>query len=342
MKPLLLRHLAGEKVGRFPVWMMRQAGRYLPRYRAIREKYSFWQMATMPEVAAEVSLLPLEELPVDGIILFSDILTLPYGMGLPIEMQESVGPVLKKPLKTVADFSLFESYRPSSHTPFVGEALKLIRKGLSPDIAVLGFAGAPWTVACYLIEGKPGKNFEGILQWLHRDPAGLAQALGTLADATIAYLKSQKENGADVIQLFDTWLSDMPRPFFVEHYLPILNRIFDALKGSDLPVIYFSKHAHHLVPDFSKLTAPILSVDSLLPLTEFEARTGEKFSLQGNLDPTLLFCEEGIVRRETRKLVQEARRLRYPAILNLGHGVLPKTPVPHVKAFFEEARALWL
>lgn len=338
-KPLLLRHVEGENVGRFPVWMMRQAGRYLPRYRAIREKHTFWEMATTPEIAAEVSLLPLEIMPVDGIIFFADILTMPHGLGLPIEMQEAVGPVMKAPLRSEAEFAVFRDYDPKRHTPFVSAALDLITREKPADTALLGFAGAPWTVACYLVGGRGSKSFDAILKWLHADPAGLARALSLLGDATSAYLRSQREHGAHVLQLFDTWASEMPRWFFTEHYVPLLNRIFAAAGD---PMIYFPRHAHHLLADFGALDVRLLSADNLVRLTDYEARTGKRFALQGNLDPMTLFCEEGIVRREARKLVAEARKLSKPAILNLGHGILPGTPVESVKAFVAEARALWV
>ena len=331
-----------KRSGRFPVWMMRQAGRYLPSYRAVREQHSFWEMVTNPELAKKVSLLPLEVLPVDGVIFFSDILTPPYGMGIKVEMRESIGPVIPDPLRDEKAFSQFERFNPGEHTGFVGEALRGIRKSLGAEISLLGFAGAPWTVASYLVEGKANKQFAEIKGWMHRDPAGLARALDVLSQATISYLKYQAESGAQVVQLFDTWLSEMPRGFFVSHYLPVLNRIFGALRDAKIPTIYFSKHAQHLWNDFGKLDVGVLSVDELLPLTEVERRTGSRFSLQGNLDPILLNGDPAIVRRETRLLVAEARKLSRPAILNLGHGVLPGAKVESVKAFFEEARALWI
>jgi len=341
-EPLLLKHLSGEPIGRFPVWMMRQAGRYLPSYRAIREKHSFWEMATVPEVAAEVSLLPVNELPTDAVIFFSDILTLPYGHGVGIEIQESVGPVVAAPLRGRADFERFATFRPETHTAFVGKALQLIRQRMPAEKTLLGFAGAPWTVGSYLIEGRANRHFQNILGWMHRDPHDLTDALGRLNDATLAYLKYQVENGAQAVQVFDTWLSEMPRGFFVECYRPLLNTLFRALREEKIPVIYFSKHAHHLLADFRELEVDVLSVDNLLSLPEVERRTDAKFSLQGNLDPLLLFCDQGIVRRETRRLVAEARELKRPAILNLGHGVLPGTPVETVRAFLEEARQLWI
>lgn len=342
MTPLILKHLRGESIGRFPVWMMRQAGRYLPTYRAIREKHSFWEMVTTPEVATEVSLLPLEVLPVDGVIFFSDILTLPYGFGIEVKMQESVGPVVTSPLRTPEAFSRFAEFDPARHTAFVGKALQNIRERIPGEVALLGFAGAPWTVASYLVEGKGKTHFENIKGWMHRDPAGLTHALETLGEATLKYLRYQHKNGAHVVQLFDTWLGEMPRDFFASYYRPVLNQIFSALAADGIPAIYFAKRSQHLYPDFAELNVPILSVDELQTLTEVERLTEGKFSLQGNLDPLVLFGDEGLVRRKTRELVQTARQLKKPAIMNLGHGIMPGVPVQNAKAFIEEARALWI
>jgi uroporphyrinogen decarboxylase len=342
MKPFLVRHLEGEKLGRFPVWMMRQAGRYLPSYQAIRKEHSFWEMVTEPRLAVEVSLLPLDVLPVDGVIFFSDILTLPYGQGVKVEMKESVGPVIPAPLCDEKAFALFERFDPAQHTPFVGEAMSSIVQKIRPEVALLGFAGAPWTVGCYLIEGKANRHYAEIKGWMHRDPASLARSLRTLGQATLKYLLFQARHGASVVQLFDTWLSEMPRAFFVEHYVPILNQIFQGLASAAIPAIYFSKHAQHLWPDFGKIQVPTLSIDELVSLPEAERRLDGRFGLQGNLDPCLLLAEPALVRRETRRLVAEARELKRPAILNLGHGILPGASVEAAKAFVEEARALWI
>jgi uroporphyrinogen decarboxylase len=342
-KPFLIRHLEGKSEGRFPVWMMRQAGRYLESYRAIRKNHSFWEMATQPEVAAEVSLLPLDVLSVDAVIFFSDILTLPFGLGLPIEMRESIGPVLEKPLLNRQQFDIFESFDAKTHTPYVGEALRLIKAKISPETALLGFAGAPWTVASYLVEGKSNRHFAQIKGWLYKDSKELFSSLDVLADATLKYLTLQIESGVNAVQLFDTWLCEMPRKFFNEFYLPMLNQLFRDLKNQKVKTIFFAKGSAHLLSDFKRLECDVLSVDNLTDLKTVDKLTEGRFSLQGNLDPILLLKgEPGIVRRETRLLVQEARELGRPAILNLGHGILPNTPLENAKAFVEEARSLWL
>lgn len=341
--PLLMKHIAGEPIGRFPVWMMRQAGRYLPSYRAIREKYSFWEMATKPEVAAQVSLLPIAEIPVDAIIFFSDILTLPYGLGLPIKMQESVGPVTEIPLRTLEQFKVFRDFQPEIQTKFVGEALGIIKKEMSPEIALLGFAGAPWTVGSYLIEGKANRNFEQIKSWMHTAPEDLMGCLELLGDATIKYLEWQHQSGAHMVQLFDTWIGQMPKQFFETHYSKLLHRIFSELQAKGIPAIYFTKHSSHLSDSFSQLPCSGFSVDEILSLTEWDKQLPKSYFLQGNLDPVLLLKgTEAQVRFKTRLLVEEASALNRKVIMNLGHGILPGTPVENAKAFVEEARSLWV
>ncbi|MBI1861351.1 MAG: uroporphyrinogen decarboxylase [Deltaproteobacteria bacterium] len=341
MNPFL-RHLAGETIGRFPVWMMRQAGRYLPQYRVIRERHSFWEMVTRPELAAEVSLLPLKTVKVDAVIFFSDILTLPYGQGVPIELVESVGPVLRERFEGPEAFRRFEEFDPSRHTPFVGEAMQSIRGSLSPDIALIGFAGSPWTVASYLVEGKSSKNFAHIKGWAFEDPESLADSLAHLAQATGRYLRAQIEAGAQVVQLFDTWLASAPLSFVRQHYLPLVKALCADLKRFNVPVVYFAKDCPHLLGELAEMAVDVLGVDSSLTLKEAEQLSGGGKSLQGNLDPVALLGKAATVRRMTRELVQEARTLKRPPILNLGHGILPGTPVENAVAFVDEARTLWI
>lgn len=341
MTPLLIRHLMGEPIGRFPVWMMRQAGRYLPRYREIRSRVSFWESVTNPKVAVELTELPLEVLNVDALILFSDILTLPYSVGVPVEMKESVGPCLAKPFRKESDFSCFQKFEPKHSVPYVGEALSSLRKKLDPQKALIGFAGAPWTVACYLIEGQGRSDFLEIKKWLHKDPENLNRVLETLALATTQYLEYQIDSGADLIQVFDTWLMQMPRAFFMKYYRATLVHLFNKLREFRKPVIYYSRQSSHLLSELSELPV-LLSIDASLSLTDFETLTRKKFSLQGNLDPAVLLLSESDVRRETRQLVAEACKLSLPPILNLGHGILPQTPLENAIAFVEEATQKWV
>lgn len=341
--PLMMRYLAGEPIGRFPVWMMRQAGRYLPSYRAIRERYSFWEMASKPEVAAEVSLLPVRELPVDAVIFFSDILTLPYGLGLPITMKESVGPITETPLRTVDSFEVFKDFNPSQHTLFVGQALQNIKEQLSPEKALLGFAGAPWTVGAYLIEGKANRNFEHLKAWMHTNPEELNSCLELLGQATLSYLEWQHQSGAHMVQLFDTWIGHMPKWFFEGYYSKVLEQIFSGLKAKGIPAIYFTKHSTHLIELMAKLPVSGFSIDELNSLTETDKKIPQSVFLQGNLDPVLLLKgTEPQVRLKTRLLVEEASSLNRKVIMNLAHGILPGTPLENARAFLEEAISLWV
>ncbi len=342
MNPFILRHLAGEKSGRFPVWFMRQAGRYLPEYMKVREEFSFWEMVTKPEVAAKVSLLPIERFPLDGCILFSDILTPPYGFGVEIFMKEKQGPTLAKPLTDLAGYKIFRDFNPERHTAFVGEALGLLRSKLSHEKTLLGFAGAPWTLTSYLCGENEMDRWNRLSSWLQGSPEKLTEALKDVAAMTVAYLLYQKEKGAQTVQLFDTWLGEMPIGFFKEFYKPVLVDIFASLRKAGVPSIYFAKQAHHLDRELADIGADVLSVDSLVPLATWDTILPKSMALQGNLDPRTLLTDEPTVRRKTRFLVQEAQKLSRPVIINLGHGVLPGAPVQNVRAFIEEAQALWV
>ncbi len=262
MKPLLLRHLEGEAVGHLPVWLMRQAGRYLPSYREIREKHSFWQMVETPELVVKISLLPLQVLEVDACIFFSDILTPPYGMKIPIEMKEAIGPVVLTPFQTVADFSKFATFAPAKDTSFVGASLSEIRRQLPKDKALYGFAGAPWTVGCYLVQGRGKTDFEKIRTWHEKDPKALAEALDFLADATTRYLNYQIDSGADLVQLFDTWLGNMSVEFFNSYYLTMLNRIADNVHARGVKFVYFAKGSHAFLPSLSQVSADVMGVET--------------------------------------------------------------------------------
>ncbi len=342
MKPLLIRHLSGENFGRFPVWMMRQAGRYLPEYQEIRRNNTFWEMVTRPDVACKVSLLPIHRLDVDAVIFFSDILTLPYGLGIDIELKEGIGPVVLNPLTRAEEFKQFLDFDADKHTGFVKEAQKQVISQLDKEKALIGFAGAPWTVAAYLIEGRGNRHFDKLKNWLWRDPASLAAAMSDLGVATARYLRGQAESGAHALQLFDTWASEMPVEFFRTLYLPVLNKIFDELSDCRVPLIYFAKGSAHLMQTYGDLRADVLGVDSLDSMTSVEQKTGARFSLQGNLDPYVLLTDESNVRKATRQLVAEARKLKKPPILNLGHGIFKTTPVANALAFVEEAKQLWI
>ncbi len=341
MIPFLIQHIKNEKTNRFPVWMMRQAGRYLPSYQAIRKSHSFWEMVSTPSLASEVSLLPLNELDVDAVIFFSDILTLPYGMKVPVRMEEKVGPVVETPLTTTKAFEIFQSFDFLKNTGFVGEALSMCRKQMAPDKTLIGFAGAPWTVATYLVEGRGKNDFSKIKTWMHTDPSGFAAALSMLGKATTQYLVGQRKSGADMVQLFDTWISEMPEWFFKQYYLDILNETFETMKNLDTPAIYFGKGASHLMHLLPEVKSAGMGVDAVSSLTQVAKQLPKHF-LQGNLEPLLLRdASEATVRAQAKRVWTEAKALNRPVVMNLGHGLVPTTPVSNVKAYLEEVRREW-
>lgn len=346
MKPFLIKHLDGETGStgsterRFPVWMMRQAGRYLESYRAVRKQHTFWEMVSLPSVTVDVTLQPVEQLDVDAAILFSDILTLPFGLKVPVEMREGVGPVVTQPLRTEEAFRVFDGYE-EKHTGYVSESLSLLRKALPAEKALLGFCGAPWTVGCYLIEGEPDREFEHVQRWMYRDPRSLQASLAMLSAASGKYLANQVRAGADLVQIFDTWLCLMPRWFFTEYYVPLLRNMVADVRAAGGRVSFYTKNASHLSDCLPALGVDLLSVDSLLSLSEYDKVFGSRVSLQGNLSPRVLLTDVETVRREAKQLWTEARSLGRPAILNLGHGILPGTPMDNVHAFLNEARRVW-
>ena len=341
MKPYLIRHIQNEKTNRFPVWMMRQAGRYLASYQAIRKEHSFWEMVSTPSLASQVSLLPLNELDVDAVIFFSDILTLPYGMKVPVRMEEKVGPVVETPLTNVKAFELFQDFDFLKNTGFVGEALSMCRKQMDADKTLIGFAGAPWTVATYLVEGRGKNDFSKIKKWMHEDPESLSMALSHLGKATTQYLIGQKKSGADMIQLFDTWISEMPEWFFKNYYLSTLNQIFDEMKKVEAPSIYFGKGASHLMHLLPEVKSTGMGVDAVSSMTQVSGYLPNHF-LQGNLEPLLLRDgTETAVRAQAKRVWNEARAINRPIIMNLGHGLVPNTPVSNVRAYLEEVRKEW-
>src|SRR5690348_14515856 len=239
-KALFLRACRSEPVPRVPVWMMRQAGRYLPEYRAIREKYSFLEVAKTPELAAEVSLQPFRRLGVDAVIVFSDILIPAEAMGASIELGDA-GPVITSPVRTAAEVDALNVFDPERETRFVGDAIRLIRGTLGPDVPVLGFAGAPWTLACYLVQGGSREGFPAAKAMLRSEPRAFRKLLDKIARATAAYLKAQIAAGAAAVQLFDTWAGELDAATYREFELPATQLLIEELAAGDAPVILFSK-----------------------------------------------------------------------------------------------------
>ena len=321
-----------EPVSRVPVWMMRQAGRYLPEYQAVRAKHSFLEICKTPELAAEVSLQPYRVVGVDAIIVFSDILIVAEAMGMPLEVPDS-GPVLSNPVRDKAAVRALREFDPVRETGFVGDAIRSICAEAGPDVAVIGFAAAPWTLACYMIEGKTRGDISLAKAMLREDPALVRELLQRVAGATISYLRAQIAAGACVIQLFDTWAGELSDEEYRAFELPATRAIFDALEREGVPRILFAKGSARHLDAMAETGADVLSIDWNTDLAEARARLGECVALQGNVDPSLLLGTRERVCAAARAAVEKTGGVGH--ILNLGHGILPTTPVENARAFVE-------
>jgi uroporphyrinogen decarboxylase len=306
---------------RVPVWLMRQAGRYLPEYQALKKKYSFLKMLKTPEIAAEVTCQPLRRFPFDAAILFQDILTLPLAMGFHIDFVNGVGPVVRNPLRGIESLKKIHRFEDLSH---VTKTIQLIRKEI-PQTALLGFAGSPFTILVYLIEGGSTKNFSRVFRWMVEDPQGFHQLLDLFTRETIRYLNLQKEAGIHAFQLFDTWGGVLSPKLYAQFVLPYVQKIFKALKH---PSIYFLKNTAPFLSLIEGCGADFISLCHSVDLEDPLLRK-TKMGVQGNLWNAALFSDEKTLGRSIDTLLQKARH--YPRYLfNLSHGLLPETPLERV------------
>ena len=309
---------------------MRQAGRYLPEYRALRQKYAFLEVAKNPELAAEVSLQPFRRLGVDAVIVFSDILIPAEAMGAPIELGDA-GPVIKEPIRRTAQVAALAEFDPGRETRFVGDAIAMLCRELGPDVPVLGFAAAPWTLACYLIEGRSQNGFPAAKAMLDSEPDVLRLLLEKIARATAKYLKAQIAAGAAAVQLFDTWAGELSAANYREYELPATQLLLTELDAGDTPVILFSKGTQHLLEDLAETGADVLSVDWRVDLGAARKLLSSRVALQGNVDPDVLLETEDAIVHAVHHAVERTGGAGH--ILNLGHGILPSTPVENALAF---------
>jgi len=328
-KELLLRACRGEALPRVPVWMMRQAGRYLPEYRELRAKHPFLDVCKTPDLALEVSLQPFRRLGVDAIIVFSDILIPAEAMGVPLELGDA-GPQLLQPVRSAQAVQRLRLFDPEKETGFLMDALRLLVRTVGPEIPVLGFAGAPWTMACYMVEGRTKEGFATVKTFLASEPATFRELLHRIALATIGYLKAQIAAGAAAVQIFDTWCGELALPQYEAFALPAVQEIITALGGT-VPVIFYTKASHHLLSAVAKSGADVLSLDWRVDLGKLRAQLGPGIALQGNLDPAVLFSTPENIRAATQQILQQLGGVGH--ILNLGHGILPTTPVENAQAF---------
>ena len=328
-KELFLRTCRCEAVPRLPVWMMRQAGRYLPEYREIRAQHSFLEVCKTPDLAVEVSLQPFRRLGVDAIIIFSDILIPAEAMGLQLELGDA-GPNLPDPVRTAMDVKKLRIFDPERETGFLMEALRRTIKHAGPEVPVLGFAASPWTLACYMVEGRTKEGFATVKSFLYRERKVFRDLLQKISKATILYLKGQIAAGVSAVQLFDTWCGELNPADYTEFVLPAVQEIIAGL-GGVVPVIYYTKASHHLLPAIVKAGANVLSVDWRVSLKELRTLAGSRVALQGNLDPAVLLGPKEKIRQATLDIVDELAGVGH--ILNLGHGILQHTSVENAQLF---------
>ena len=339
--PHLLRAARGEVLDRPPVWMMRQAGRYMKAYRDLREKYpSFRDRSEIPEVAIEISLQPWRAFQPDGVILFSDIVTPLPGLGIEMDIAEGKGPIINSPIRSQSQIDNLRPLEPEASLPFIKTILQALRTEVDNQSTVLGFVGAPWTLAAYAVEGKGSKTYSVIKNMAFSDPAILHQLLAKFADAIAVYARYQIDCGAQVVQMFDSWAGQLSPQDYDTFALPYQKRVFEQVKQThpDTPLIILVSGSAGVLERMGQCGADIVTVDWSIDMADARARLGKQVKVQGNLDPGVLFGSKPFIRDRILDTVRKAGN--YGHILNLGHGVLPTTPEENVAFFFETAKQL--
>lgn len=339
--PLLLRVARGGSGDRPPVWMMRQAGRYMKVYRDLRDKYpSFRDRSENAEIAIEISLQPWRAFQPDGVIMFSDILTPLPGIGIPFEIVESKGPVIDPPIRSQAQIDRLHPLDPEQSLPFIKTILQTLRSEVGNKSTVLGFVGSPWTLAAYAIEGRTSKNYANIKSMAFSQPAMLHQFLGKIADAIATYVRYQIDCGAQVVQLFDSWAGHLSPQDYEVFALPYQQQVVRQVKEThpDTPLILYISGSAGVLERMGKAGVDIVSVDWTVDMAEARQRLGSEMKVQGNIDPGVLFGSQNFIRDRTIDTVRKAGPTGH--ILNLGHGVLPGTPEENVAFFFETAKQI--
>lgn len=337
--PLLLRAARGEALDRPPVWMMRQAGRYMKAYRDLREKYpSFRERSEIPEVAIEVSLQPWRAFKPDGVILFSDIVTPLPGMGIDMDIAEGKGPIIYSPIRSQEQVDALRPLEPEESLPFIKPILQALRQEVGNESTVLGFVGAPWTLAAYAVEGKGSKDYSVIKGMAFSDPTILHQFLGKLADSIATYVRYQIDCGAQVVQMFDSWAGQLSPQDYETFALPYQQRVFQQVKQThpDTPLILLVTGSAGLLERMAISGADILTVDWTVDMADARRRLGPNLGVQGNLDPGVLFGSKAFIRDRIIDTIKKAGNRGH--ILNLGHGILPNTPEENAAFFFETAK----
>ncbi len=333
---LILRTLRKEKVERPPVWMMRQAGRYLPDYLKLKEKYSFFERIQNPALAAEITIQPVNQIGVDAAIIFSDILVVAQAMGLEVQLIENKGPFLPDPIKTEKDFVRIGVADPEEKLAYSADAIRLTKQELNSRVPLIGFAGSPWTLFCYMVQGSGSKTFDGAKAFCYTQPALAHRLLQMITDTTIAYLKLQVRAGADMIQVFDSWGGLLGPDDFESLSLRYMRQIVYALQSETL-IILFAKGAWHSLQAMAETGADGLGIDWCIKPSMARELSGPEPILQGNFDPAKLLSPVPVIRKEVISMLDNFENYRH--IANLGHGILPNIPVDHARAFVDTVKA---
>lgn len=343
VESLFLRACRRQPVERTPIWMMRQAGRYLPSYREVRARASFLDLCRTPELACEVTLQPIDQLGFDAAILFSDILITLPAMGIEVGFPEA-GPKIAAPVRTHSEVERLRVFDPEAELPFVMAAVRLIKQALAGRVPLIGFAGAPLTILTYCVEGGGSKDYPHTKRMLFGAPDSAHLLLDKIARSTALYLEAQIAAGADAVQLFDSWGGIVSPGDFRAYPLRYARQVIELLRGSPtfartpVPIIYFVNGCAPYLDDYASSGADVLGVDWRVGIDEVRRRVGERVALQGNLDPGALFCPPDQIRARVADILARAGRLGH--IFNLGHGVLPETDPAHVRAMIEAVKQL--
>ncbi|MCL4873521.1 uroporphyrinogen decarboxylase [bacterium] len=328
-----------EKAGYTPVWLMRQAGRYMKEYMAIREKHSFLEMCRNPEIAAEVTLQPIKAFDLDAAIIFADILLPLDGMGINLEFAKNEGPVISNPVRTRKDIDAVRVINPEEHVPYLLKAIKLVKTELNGKVPLIGFSGAPFTLASYIIEGEGSKNYINTKKLMYSDPEGWKALMEKISDVIIVYLEAQIEAGVDAVQLFDSWVGCLGPDDYKNYAMPYSKRIIETVRKKGVPFINFSTNTGTYLDLIAKTGGDVVGVDWKVRLDEAWQTIGHDKAIQGNLDPVVLFGPASEIKKRVKEILDMAGG-RPGHIFNLGHGIILGTPVDNVRAVIDSVHEL--
>ncbi len=331
---LFLRACRREPVERTPIWVMRQAGRYLPEYRAVRDKSDFLAMCRTPELAAKVTLQPIDLIGVDAAIIFSDILVIPEAMGMHLEIHEGRGPVFPDPIRSESDIDALKDIDPAVELKYVMDAVSLTQKELAGRVPLIGFSGSPWTLMTYMVEGQGSKTFSNVKKLMYQFPEAAHRLLNKISHVVVDYLSAKIEAGVNAVQIFDTWGGILAPDEFKSFSLYYMEKVINRIQRNKEPIIVFSKGVHTAFDALANCGADVLGLDWVVDIGNIKKQVGNRVALQGNLDPTVLYAEPATIRNKALKILQSYGQ-GTGHVFNLGHGILPDVPPEHLKALVD-------